>query len=632
MSYSNPILNNLYKLCFTASALAWNLTASANTDMASQAVQTQLLPMNTMVQQSLYPQLDYLSQKLLSERLQTTLAGYPAFNGKDKFLPGKIATGLAHLLLNPALTPEARLKAAENFRASADMTVDLENHTWGIYYYLLALHQIQQAGLLEQAVSPATLTKLKKQLDWRSFVNETDLKLINLPTNYYGVAFGVARLRMLLGWEDASGSEKLLNTLLVHYDAHSGEYGFSDETDGEGRFDRYSILLIAEICHRLIETGKEVRPDLKIKLRKAADIALNMANDKGDGFSFGRSIGAYGDTAILEILSASAYLDVLTPVEKEYAYAYSTRIFNKFLSFWYDPQLHSVDLWGKGRKTDVYRGAHRVLGENFSLLHQLLTTNAIWQKLGYDQHVPLTDLQAWADKTQPRFSFNWFARGEYDRALAIYRDRQHVFSLLLANGGAGQHANSPYYPLPFSNDLIAGIPDSGFVHPQLIPSLTMSDGSKLLATAFISNIQTGKTKDAEFVSYQQNGLTRMTGEGKPPQKDGRVKLDSHYLFEPGSISRTDVFTATGDTQMQQARLEFSSFSDAVRQDVNHIHFGKGGVTDFIVEGLDKCTVKRVAGDAYFQTPAGPFINHISCSTQQLKPGQPLKIKWTIRYQ
>ncbi|MCH8621996.1 hypothetical protein [Undibacterium sp. TS12] len=589
-------------------------------------------PMNYLVQEALYPQLDFLAQKLLNERMQTTLAGYPAFNGKDKFLPGKIATGMAHILLNTTAATPAREQALKNFHDIADMTVALDNHSWGIYYYLLALHQIHEAGLLEHAVSPATLAKLKQQLDWRSFVNVSDLKLINLPTNYYGVAFGVARLRMLLGWESVASSEQLLSKLLTHYDAHSGQYGFSDETDGEGRFDRYSILLIAEICHRLIETGKEVRPDLKLKLRKAADIALAMSNTHGDGFSFGRSIGAYGDTAILEILSASAYLGVLTAEEKDYAYAYSTRIFNKFRSFWYDPQLHSVDLWSKGRKTDAYRGVHRVLGENFSLLHQLLTTNAIWVKMGYAQTIPKSDLQAWADKTQPRFRLDWFARGEYDRALATYRDRQHVFSLLLANGGPGQHANSPYYALPFSSELIAGIPDSGFAHPQLLPKLTLDDGTELIATAFIKNIQTTNDAEGQYLTYQQDGLTRMTAETKSPQKDTRVKLQSRYQFAPGSISRTDEYQQTGTARIRQVSLEFASFSDEASIDGNSISFSQGGITKFSVEGLEYCSVKKLVNDTYFQTPSGPFKSLITCTSKQLIPVTPLIIKWTMQYQ
>ncbi len=97
------------------------------------------------------------------------------------------------------------------------MTVDDTNNTWGVYYYCQALHMLQEAGLLEQAVSPETLAKLRIKLDWRAFVRADDLTLIDLPNNYYGVAFSVARLRYQLGWEDASASEALLERTLDHY-------------------------------------------------------------------------------------------------------------------------------------------------------------------------------------------------------------------------------------------------------------------------------------------------------------------------------------------------------------------------------------------------------------------------------
>ena len=86
---------------------------------------------------------------------------------------------------------------------------------------------------------PATLAKLRAKLDWRRFVRP-DLTLIDLPNNYYGVAFSIARLRYLLGWEDAAASEQLLARTLDHYRNYSGDYGFADETEGKGRFDRYS--------------------------------------------------------------------------------------------------------------------------------------------------------------------------------------------------------------------------------------------------------------------------------------------------------------------------------------------------------------------------------------------------------
>lgn len=588
-------------------------------------------PMHQIVQSTLYPQLAFFSQKLLSEKEHTEIDGHPAFNGKDKFLPGKIASGLGHLLLNASPEDQKNGPYIKDFRQIADMTADMDNHTWGIYYYLLSLYELQKAGLLEQAVSPETLAVLKKKLDWRHFVTQPDFKLINLPTNYYGVAFGVARLRTLLGWENDSASKQLLEKLLNHYEAHSGKYGFSDETDGEGRFDRYSILLIAEICHRFIETGMEVTPDLKMKLRKAVDIAFNIGNVSGEGFSFGRSIGVYGDTGILEILSVSAYLGILTEEEKEYAYAYSTRILARYADFWYDPSMHSVDMWGKGRRTDAYRGIHRILGENFSLLHQLITADEMWQQAGFNDKLPKADLQAWLDKTQPPFRLTWFAKGEYDRALAIFRDKRHVFSLLMVNGGASQYANSPYYPLPFSDMLIAGVADSGAQHPQLLPKFTLADGSQLIGTSFIKNIRTKKQGGQYRVTYRQDELTRLGDGNRSPLKDARIKLETEYTLAGGVITRTDKYIPTVPLTIERATLEFASFSDQATVDGTNIRFAEGDVTDFEVAGLKTCQVEKTQGDDLYQSPTGPMKTHVSCSLDHFEMKKPLTIKWTVRY-
>jgi hypothetical protein len=101
-------------------------------------------------------------------------------------------------------------------------------------------------------------------------------------------------------------------------------------------------------------------------------------------------------------------------------------------------------MWAKGRRT------HRLLGENFSLLHQLISTDEMWNRAGMKNATPRSGLAAWLKRARLTFSLTRFAGGEYDRALAIWCDGPHVFSLSMINGGPGQHANSPYYPLPFS--------------------------------------------------------------------------------------------------------------------------------------------------------------------------------------
>ena len=587
---------------------------------------------NNLVDPQLYSQLHQLTQKILQDKKQMTLNGVKVFNAKDPFLPGKIATGFGHLVIDKKNTPEELTQAIQDFRASADLSVDMEMHTWGIYYYLLTLHDLNKANLLNNAVSPETLAKLKVKLDWRNFVTEPDYHLINLPTNYYGVAFGIARLRLLLGWEDEKASQGLLTKLLQHYDAHSGEFGFSDETDGEGRFDRYSILLIAEICERLIETDMEVPDDLKLKLRKAADIALALINQDGYGFTIGRSIGVYGETAMLEILATSAYLNVLTPSEKDYSYAFSTKVLHRYLDFWYNPKMQSIDLWEQGRKTDAYRGMHRILGENFSVIHQFISINKLWSKAGYDDVTPKTDISHWVAKTQPAFKFTWFARGEYDRALAIYRDKSTTFSLLLANGGAGQHGNSPYFPIPLATNIISGVADSSFTHNQLLPTISLADGSKLIGTAFLKNIKNVKSKKGYEVSYQQDELTKIGANNISPMKDKRIQVSTSYQLQSGYISRTDTYHANSPIDINEITLSFASFSDLAKVNGTHIQFKEGRVKTFSVTGFDQCYVKKIEDIDGLKANYGSMKSNVTCTKKAFTLNKPLKVQWRMHYQ
>lgn len=585
-------------------------------------------PLQKSVEQA-YPQLDYLFQKLAKEREGITMDGQAALKSKDKFLPGKIATGLADLLVHlPANDP--RLPGMlRDYADLADLTIGMANDTWGIYYYIGALHRLKQAGLLERAVRPATLETLRKRLDWRTFVRLPDYELIDLPTNYYGVAFSIARLRMLMGWEDGKSGEILLDKMLKHYATYSGEYGFSDETDGQGRFDRYSILLAAEICERFIETGLAVTPELKALLRKSAEVALNSATSDGTGFTMGRSLGPYGETAMLEILSTAAYLGVLSPEEKEYAYAYSARIAERYMRFWYQPAMHSVDMWNGGRRTDTYRGKHRILGENFSLLHQLIATNEMWNKAGMKGVVPRQDLAAWLERSRPKFSLTRFARGEHDRALGIWRDKGHVFSLSIINGGQSQHANSPYYPLPFAHDVVAGVADSGYAHPQLMPKFTLADGSELIATAWMKDIEAKPQGAGQLLTYRQDALTRL---GKNvPVRDPRIKVETSYSLQPGAITRTDRYTPASPLDVKALTLEFGSFSQGATVNGNTVRFKEGAVQAFEVAGLASCKAEPANGSLEWRAPYGQMQTVVSCASGAFSMREPLVVSWTIRY-
>ena len=599
-------------------------TPSSDPGGRGQAYAT-VAPMNQTVETRLLPQMAVLLDKLMVEKRDMTLDGVRVFDADDKFLPGKVAIGLAYLLID---TPRDDPKFATylaGYRQIADMTVDDTNNTWGIYYYCQALHMLQEAGLLEQAVSPQTLAKLKAKLDWRKFVRADDLTLIDLPNNYYGVAFSVARLRYQLGWEDASASEALLERTLDHYRKYSGEYGFADETDGEGRFDRYSVLLIGEISHRLIEAGMPATPEVKGWLRKSVDLMLPRLNTRGEGFEYGRSIGTYGETAFLEVLTAAAKLDVLTPQEKTMAYAFSSRVTARYMDFWFDPQMASVNLWEHGRRTDDYRNKHRILGENLSLARQHIYTSAIWNELGFKDKAPDAGYAAWLD-TLPKRRVTWFARGEHDRLVVTLRDGGRVIGLPIINGGKSQHENTPYYPIPFSPGMLAGVADGEF--PQLLPRLTLADGSRLTPLAYARNVKVTEQGARTIVTYDQAQLDKLGTSA--PIADDRFSVKTTYVLEPGKISRTDVFTPKGGQTVKAVDLSFAAFSASPSTKGGATTYGQGDVRGFKVTGLS-CTSRPLADEKAYRTPTGAFQSLVQCASGAQALSGPLTVSWTLNY-
>ncbi|MDB5815330.1 MAG: hypothetical protein JWN23_2447 [Rhodocyclales bacterium] len=588
--------------------------------------QTATSSLDEIVSRELLPQLTHFFERLLSEKKDLVLDATKAFTGKDKFLTGKIAIGMSYLLLNTPRTDPMFPQYLAGYRQIADMTVDEDIESWGIYYYVSALNKLREAGLLEQAVSPTTLERLKEKLEWRGFVKQPEFTLIDLPTNYYGVAFSIARLRYLLGWEDSSGSDILLEKMVTHYQTYSGQFGFSDETDGEGRFDRYSILLIGEICQRFIETGMEVTSQLKGWLRKSIDVILVRLNPRGDGFEFGRSIGAYGDSALLEVLSAGATLGVLTEEERDMAYAFAIRTTTKYVNFWFDKEMRSVNLWDKGRRTDAYRGKHRILGENLSLLHQYIYTNNLWNKLGYQGKQGSPRFEEWLRKL-PRIALTWYAKGEYDRALLTVRDGMRVISLPLINGGITLHMTNPYFPIPFSNGLVQGTPDVGY--PQLIPRFSFEDGSQLVATSFIRDIQTAQNGDVLTLTYHQTELNRLGETGTI--KDDRLSVKTTYTFDSGVMTRTDVYTPSVPLKHIKIDMEFASFGENVTRTEQGFAFAVGDALTFEADGFMRLSSESVSTSETYRTPMGQMKTLIRCERDEDTLSAPITLRWTIRY-
>lgn len=571
--------------------------------------------------------LDRLAEGLARSGEEFTLDGIRVFETKeDPYLPGKIALGLSYRIAERVYNSRDLRQACRAFQAADELTRNRRQETWGIYFYLLALSRMQRLGVLDEVLPPDRLTELRDILDWRGFVDATRYEIRGKPHNFYGVAFSIAQLRAYLGWDDPSHADILLRKMVDHYREHSGDFGFADETGAEGRYDRYSILLIGEIGQRFREADRPLPVELQDWLRRSAEVVLVSLNRRGDGFQFGRSIGAYGDTAFLEVLSAAAWHGLLSPVESRMAYAFSRRATRKFLDFWYDDERQAVNLWEDGRRTDQYRGKHRILGETLSLLHHHLYTHQVWEQLGVESTPSMdAEFETWLEQ-RPRFTLTRFSEQEYSRALFVVRDGDHVFMLPLVNG-ADYHDHTAYYPVPFATGLIQSVPDARF--PQLVPQMKLDDGTVLMPLSFMRSITLHESADSASLIVEQAELDAL-GQEKPVP-DSRIAVRTTFEFTSGFIKRTDEFIPGEGTRVEQIKLEFATNATSARWQGASVDLEGRGITRLDVEGYAAQAIEDVDADFAFASPEGNFSTLIRWQVTPGERDEPIKVSWTSHY-
>jgi hypothetical protein len=281
-------------------------------------------------------------------------------------------------------------------------------------------------------------------------------------------------------------------------------------------------------------------------------------------------------------------------------------------------------MWDQGRRTDTYRGKHRIFGENLSLARQFFYTDAIWNDLGYRGARPDPGFAAWLDRL-PASTTTWFARGTEDRALVTIRDRGTVIGLPIINGAVGQHMHNPYFPVPFSPGLLQGAADAGF--PQLTPRITLTDGSVLMPLAWFRDVRTRRAGTNTIVTWRQDALDRMGGDNAV--KDARATIVTRYMLAPGRITRSDMLMPAKGTRIARVDLEFATFSSVPRSSAHGATiFGSGQVTGFATTGLGTC-VTVPAGPPY-NAPTGAFRTVVRCGRDAV-PSGPVRLGWTIAY-
>lgn len=586
--------------------------------------------MKDMIYGELRPKMVSLFWRTVEDGRDFVMEGVPVYNEKAQFVGGKVINMGCYVVTELLKDTEDYDRGLKSLGQLIAQVSDLPMETWGILNGITGLYRLRTAGLLESVVDIETMDSLKKALDWRTFVDVKEhYKLIHKPTNYYGVAFGIARYRELLGWEPEGHSRVLLDRLMEHIDQYSGELSYMDETAGNGRFDRYSILIPSEIISLIMATKMEVPGKIQTMLKNSVKIFLHLADEKGLGFAYGRSIGAYGDTAALEVLSAAAEAGgIYEGKEQDLAYGYSVRLLGTMMDFWYDREMQSVNLWEKGRRTDRYRNKNRILGENMSLFMQMINSYEHWVKAGWKEKEVAPEYDRLLSEIENHF-FVRFAGGEYERALAIVRDKGHIWSLPFINGGKHYYATDPYLPVPQENLVLDQVPDCN--HGNMVPELILESGDALRPVSFIRAIETVEENDIFTITCYQDQMCLVKGE--EPQAVEGVNVTTVYQFMPGKIVRRDEFVVSSDVLVKEIRLKHLVYSagGTVTEKGSRVEFEEGVVKALRTSGYGSCQVMAAPEDGNFDTPRGRLKTQVMWSKREEKGAGTIAVEWELMY-
>lgn len=594
--------------------------------------------MKQIIEQDLRPIVINLFNQIKGEGLALELDGIPAYNPEAQFVGGMIINFSTFVALELMKTEESLKDLGNIIRMASSM----EMKTWGILGSLSGLCRLHAKGLLEKVVDAETLNGLKQSLDWRTFVDvDNHYALTDKPTNYYGVAYNIARCREQLGWEKEEHSTYLLNHLMNHINEYSGGQAFMDETKGEGRFDRYSIVIPGELSSTLLDSGAEIPAQIRTMLKKSAHLLLQLANEQGQGLSYGRSIGVFGDTAVLGIFTTAAKVGgIFTEEELEIAYGYSMKVMKRVIDFWYDKDMGSINMWEHGRKTDNYRDKKRILGETLGIFLNLMGTYESWKNVGFGDREICHNFSEKLEKLD-RYTYISFAEEEYKRGLAIVRDGKQLWMLPLINGGHFYYDRDAYMPVPFQNNVLQGVPECN--HGQLVPQLIMESGEVYMPLSYtsaithnVSDVYMSITCEYESLCYLNSGVfisgeSQVFGELGEPEKVKDTRAEVKYTFEKGRILREDLFTLPSDAKVKEVRLVLLTYSGEPEIRGNEVVFQKGVVKRMYTEGYDTCSIRSAVDDGSYDTPQGRLDYEVVWKRRNIQHRGKLEFKWTIEY-
>jgi hypothetical protein len=388
-------------------------------------------------------------------------------------------------------------------------------------------------------------------LDPARFYDRQTRNVINLPSNYLGVAARLVTMDQQMG---IITDQPFVNDV-VDRAAEQFVKGaiYSDDALPTGRFDRYSQEYARYVYEAAENIGrKDVMAALETSMKTQMRLWWDLIADDGYGYPWGRSLGAIGYMDTMEIVGFLAQHPQFRPAPlPQLASAYHAAW--QWLSHDYLPERHLLNVFGFGRGNYAYINIEREWQQTTAFFGKIANANALFAAAMKSEKI--TTFRA-KPELPAVARFEYFRNGDRPAGVWLVRQGPLRFALPITTGPTAGVAD--YLPAPHGLPGFAAPVEQPF--PALVPYLELADGRVIVASDCADEIRPGE----DGKSLQATWKRWVVVHGKPAEfVEPGLTAEVVWTIENGTLARSETITASRAMMIRRFYVAVPSTGDHV---------------------------------------------------------------------
>ncbi len=546
----------------------------------------------SLTESFIYPFLERYTDMVYKGGEDTVFHGIRVLDDDIKFTHGALVNAAATLYVHYVKSGDSRAdEVLDRLHYFIKLAASNVCKTWGKLAILRAFAALGDEGLVDR-IKPEYVELVKSKTEYDDFFDKEKLETRGMATNYFQVAMACAGYRERLGWEN-DGYARKIKEKLVGILEQNAINGWLDDELPYGRFDRYSLVLSAEFADTARAAGLSTPVMIRDNLRCAAEAMLFMSNSKGDGVSYGRSVSCHGDATVIEVLAAAFAEGVVKDEERDAAIAYSIKVIEKLLGFWYNEERGCFDMWWGGRGANDYRPIDRILETNLDMVNHLYMALKNYELAGVADIAP--SCEPYCPKEWVKYDIDFILREDNVKKTVLMRRGDTLVMLPFVGLGTHFGPRSAYAPFPAVCGVLEASPIAEY--PYMIPEYTDANGVKYRPMQYFTRVVTKCEND--IASIEAEGYLSIVGRA-PKRSEKRFRINYEIKGDVINVC----FMTDGDFECAEM-----------------VTGANDGGAEITVFGFDTCEQMDTDGRADFNAIHGAIVNaHMNTASQTCELG------------